>query len=154
MLLYLVRHGEATKEVDDAARGLTERGMREILAIATYARNRRMMVHAIYHSGKKRALQTAQIFAERLEPPKGALESDGLAPLDEPEIWVKRIAWLGDDIMLIGHLPYLSRLAGFLLCGDKENTHLDFNAGGMACLQRFDDGRWALKWLITPDLVS
>lgn len=153
MFLYLVRHGEAKKEVDDAARGLTDKGIREVSQVSAYARDRRIMVSSIYHSGKKRAMQTAQIFSEHLKPGKGASETDGLAPMDEPEKWVKRIAGTGEDIMLVGHLPYMARLAGLLLCGDKENMHLDFKTGGIACLQRLDDGRWELEWMIMPEMV-
>jgi phosphohistidine phosphatase len=154
MFLYLVRHGEAMKGVEDAARGLTDKGMREVSLVAAYARDRHITVGAIYHSGKKRALQTSTIFSEHLKPGKGIFETDGLAPMDEPEKWVKRIAGTVEDIMLIGHLPYLSRFAGLLLCGDKENMHLDFKTGGVACLQRFDDGRWVLEWMIMPEMVS
>jgi phosphohistidine phosphatase len=153
MFLYLVRHGEAKREMEDAARGLTEKGTREVSLVAAHARDRRITVNAIYHSGKKRAMQTAQIFTEHLKPGKGATETEGLAPMDEPEKWVKRIVGTREDIMLVGHLPYLSRLAGLLLCGDKENMHLDFKTGGIACLQRFDDGRWALEWMIMPEMV-
>jgi phosphohistidine phosphatase len=151
MLLYLVRHGEAGREGDDAARGLTDKGFREVSLAAVYARDRYIKVNAIYHSGKRRAMQTAQIFSDHLKPGNGASETDGLAPLDEPEKWAERIAGIWENILLVGHLPYLSRLAGLLLCGDKENMFVDFKTGGIACLQRFDDGHWALEWLIMPE---
>ena len=153
MLLYLMRHGEAGKEGDDAARGLTEKGFKEVSLAAVYARDRHIKMNAIYHSGKRRAMQTAQIFSDHLKPENGVSETDGLAPLDEPEMWAGRIAGIRENIMLIGHLPYLSRLSGLLLCGDKENMFVDFKTGGIACLQRYHDGHWMLAWMIMPDMI-
>ena len=75
MLLYLVRHGEAGREGDDAARGLTDKGFREVSLAAVYARDRYIKVNAIYHSGKRRAMQTAQIFSDHLKPGNGAFET-------------------------------------------------------------------------------
>ena len=108
----------------------------------------------IYHSGKTRAAQTAQIFADYLKPGKGPSQTDSLAPMDDPETWAKRIAGMDEDVMLAGHLPYLARLAGLLLCGDKEKTCVDFKMGGLVCLKRLDDGRWAVEWMIVPEMAG
>jgi hypothetical protein len=61
---------------------------------------------------------------------------------------------MNEDLMLVGHLPYMAKLAGLLLCGDKEKTPIDFKMGGIVCLMRFDDGRWALEWMLVPDMVG
>jgi phosphohistidine phosphatase len=108
----------------------------------------------IYHSGKTRAMQTAQILADHLNPEKGMSETDSLAPMDDPALWAKRIAGMSEDIMLVGHLPYLAKLAGLLLCGDKEKMFIDFKMGGIVCLKRFDDSRWAVGWMIVPEILS
>lgn len=155
MFLYLVRHGEANKQEDDEVRSLTDKGFREASLTADYARDRGVRPEMIYHSKKKRALQTAQIFSGYLKPDKGIAAADGLAPMDEPKLWAARIAEMTKDIMLVGHLPYLARLCGLLLVEDEEKIFLDFKPGGLVCLQRSDDDlEWTLEWMVTPDIVA
>jgi phosphohistidine phosphatase len=154
MFLYLVQHGEAKREEEDPARGLTEKGIQDARNVSAYAEKLNVKASRIYHSGKTRAMQTAQILADHLNPEKGMSETDGLTPMDDPSIWAKRIAGMNEDIMLVGHLPYLAKLAGLLLCGDKEKMFIDFKMGGIVCLKRFDDGRWAVGWIIVPEILS
>jgi phosphohistidine phosphatase len=154
MLLYLVQHGEAKREEEDPARGLTEKGIQDARNVSAYAQKLNVKASRIYHSGKTRAMQTAQILADHLNPEKGMSETDSLAPMDDPALWAKRIAGMSEDIMLVGHLPYLAKLAGLLLCGDKEKMFIDFKMGGIVCLKRFDDSRWAVGWMIVPEILS
>ena len=58
-----------------------------------------------------------------------------------------------DPVMLVGHLPFLARLAGLLVAGDPEVGAVRFRNSGVVCLVR-DEGRWAVGWLVTPDLVA
>lgn len=153
MFLYLVQHGEAKKEEDDPKRGLTDKGYKDVARTAIYVQERGLRLSIIHHSGKTRALQTAQILADYLKPGKGPSPRDAIAPMDDPDVWAGRIAGMNEDLMLVGHLPYMAKLAGLLLCGDKEKTPVDFKTGGIVCLQRFDDGRWALEWMLVPDMV-
>lgn len=154
MLLYLVQHGEARKEEEDPARGLTEKGMDDVWKVAADVRNTITRVSRIFHSGKTRAMQTAQILADHLKPEKDISQTDGLAPMDDPEVWARRLGGMNEDIMLVGHLPYLAKLAGLLLCGDKEKMFVDFKMGGIVCLKRFEDGRWTVEWVIVPEMVT
>lgn len=154
MLLYLVQHGEAKREEEDPSRGLTDKGFRVVARVALFAREHGITVGSILHSGKKRALQTAQIFSDHLRPAGGTEESDSLAPMDDPEVWAGRLTELDEDIMLVGHLPHLAKLGGRLLCGDKEKMFVDFKMGGIVCLKRFNDGRWVMEWMIAPEIVT
>lgn len=154
MLLYLVQHAEAKKEEEDPGRGLTDKGFRDIARTAVYAQGLGVRASTIYHSGKKRAAQTAKVLADYLKPEKGIVGTDGLAPLDDPGTWSKRIAEVNEDIMLVGHLPYLAKLAGLLLCGDKEKMFVDFRMAGIVCLKRVEGGKWALEWMIVPEMIA
>jgi phosphohistidine phosphatase len=154
MLLYLVQHAEAKKEEEDPERGLTDKGFRDIARTAVYAQKLGVGASAIYHSGKKRAAQTAKVLADYLKPEKGIVRTDGLAPMDDPNLWSKRIAEMKEDIIFVGHLPYLTKLAGLLLCGDKEKMFVDFRMAGIVCLKRSDDGKWALEWMVVPEMIS
>lgn len=154
MLLYLVQHGEAKREEDDPQRGLTDKGFKDVARTAVYTQKLGLKVSVIHHSGKTRALQTAQLLADYLKPGKGPFPTDALAPLDDPAVWAGRISGMSEDLMLVGHLPYMARLAGLLLCGDKEKTPIDFKMGGIVCLKRFDDGLWAVEWMIVPEMAG
>lgn len=154
MILYLVQHAEAKSEEEDPSRGLTEKGFQDIKKIAEYVSRFNIRVSRIFHSGKTRALQTARVLADYLKPEKGISETDGLAPLDEPEIWAERISKMDDDIILVGHLPHLGRLSSLILCGGKEKNIIDFKIGGIMCLEKFEDGNWSIEWIITPGVIK
>jgi phosphohistidine phosphatase len=108
---------------------------------------------AIHHSGKARARHTALILADFLRPPEGIRGSGGLGPTDNPEVWYKLLAGMEEDVMLVGHLPLLSRLTGMLLAKDKEETIVDFKMGGMVCLNRIHSEKWQIEWMIIPELI-
>ena len=69
MALYLVQHGHSLSKEVDSEPGLSEQGFREVQLIADMARDHDISVSQIVHSGKKRASQTAHIFADLLQPP-------------------------------------------------------------------------------------
>jgi phosphohistidine phosphatase len=154
MFLYLVRHGEAKKEEEDPERGLTDKGMQDVRKIAAYTEKFNLRVDEIFHSVKARAQQTTKILAEHLKPGKGISQADNLLPMDDPGLWAMRIAGMNEDIMLVGHLPFMAKLAGRLLCENTEKMFIDFKMGGIVCLKRFDDGRWAVEWMLAPEMVQ
>jgi phosphohistidine phosphatase len=154
MLLYLVQHAEAKREEDDPERGLTDKGFRDIARTAMIARDRGVRVNRVFHSGKKRAAQTAETVVTYLRPPGGDLQADGLAPMDDPYVWDERLVSLNEDIMLVGHLPHLARLASLLLCGDTDRNCVNFQMAGIVCMKRSGDGHWAIEWMIVPELMG
>ncbi len=154
MLLYLVQHAEAKREEEDPSRGLTEKGLQDITKVATYAGKLHIAVSKIFHSGKTRALQTAQVLAGYLKPDKGVTEIDGLGPMDDPEIWKDRLSRANEDMVLVGHLPHLGRLSSLLLCGDEEKNIIDFRMGGIVCLKNFEDGHWSVEWMVVPEIIE
>ena len=153
MFLYLVQHGEAKREEEDPERGLTGKGDLDVRKVAAYVKKMNLSVGRIFHSGKTRAMQTAQIFADYLKAEEGASETGSLAPMDDPAIWAKRISEMQENTMLVGHLPHMVKLAGLLLCGDKEKMFIDFKMGSVVCLTRFDDDRWAMEWMLVPEIT-
>jgi phosphohistidine phosphatase len=153
MFLYLVQHAEAQSKEEDPARDLTEKGRQDILKVANFVGNLNLAASHIFHSGKARAATTAQTLASSLKPPTGVADTTGLAPLDDPQIWVDRLAKKDEDIMLVGHLPHLARLAAQLITGDKENTVIHFKMGGLVCLRREEGEKWAVEWMIIPEMI-
>ncbi len=153
MFLYLVRHADAMKEEEDPNRSLSEIGIHDISRIASYVSQLNLHVLRICHSPKLRARQTAEILFEYLKPMKGLSAVDGLSPLDNPSIWIRRLQDTHDDTVLVGHLPHLGLLASKLLCGKAEKNIIAFRTAGIACLYRDDAGIWSLEWVLTPEIV-
>jgi phosphohistidine phosphatase len=151
MFLYLVRHGEAKSAAEDPKQGLSEHGRREAERVASYLSS--LEVHHIFHSTKLRAAQTAEVFTEFVEPREGPTEADSLAPMDDPKVWDNRIDAITDDIMLVGHLPYMSRLASLLLSGDPDRAAFEFRPASVLCLKRHEGNRWAVQWMLGPETV-
>jgi phosphohistidine phosphatase len=153
MFLYLVQHAEAKREEEDPARDLTEKGRVDIENIAHHLKRLNVQVRQILHSGKTRAQSTANVMARHLKPPAGVSEAQGLAPLDDPEICAGPITKMDEDIMLVGHLPHLARLAAILMSGDKERSVVNFQMGGVIRLRRMEAGQWAVDWMVVPGII-
>lgn len=153
MRAYLVQHAKATSEEEHPDRPLTEAGRAEARRVGGYlARAGALSPGRIFHSGETRARQTAEILAASLAPPIPPEEEDGLAPLDDPASWAGRLAEATDEIMLVGHMPHMARLAGLLVSGDAGARPVFFRNGGVVCLERGDEG-WGLRWAVTPEVA-
>ncbi|HLC14830.1 MAG TPA: phosphohistidine phosphatase SixA [Thermodesulfovibrionia bacterium] len=153
MFLYLVQHGEAKKEQEDSARPLSEKGLMDVRRTAAYLSGLHIKIDEIFHSGKLRAKQTAEILSETLVPANGLSITDGLAPSDDPAIWVERLKDVKNDIILAGHLPHLGKLTSSLLCGDSNKNIVAFRMAGVVCLKRDDDKVWSLQWMVIPEIM-
>ena len=152
MKLYLVQHGEAKIKSEDPQRPLTERGREDVARVAAFAANAGLQVGQIRHSGKRRAEETASILAEHLSPAEGVVAIPGLAPKDDVRPVAEALQGEARPVMLVGHLPFLDRLASLLVTGDAGRSVVRFRMGGIVCLVR-EDEKWAIGWMITPDLM-
>ncbi len=152
MRVYLVQHGEAVPKAEDPQRPLTEKGAATVRRIGDFLyRCTRLVVPEIVHSGKLRAAETAEILARCLNAAYNS--APGLAPNDDPHVWQGRLQEREKDVMLVGHLPHLDRLASLLLAGDAERSFVVFRNAGVLCLLR-EEGLWRLEWLLTPSLLE
>jgi len=154
MQLYLVQHAQAKNEAEDPQRSLTKEGKQIALRMAGFAARRNITVAEIWHSEKLRARQTAEIFAEAIPPQAGMHEKPGLGPLEDVTPLVSALAGARDNLMIVGHLPHLSRLASRLLCQDETKTIVAFQMAGIVRLDREGAGEWSLRWIVAPELVA
>ena len=153
MHLYLVQHGAAKSEAEDPHRGLTNEGRRDVERIAKFLVPLRLCLDRIEHSGKLRARQTAEIRAAHLRPAEGTHEISGLAPNDDVgPVWV-RLQQATENLMLVGHLPHLSRLTSRLLGLDSDRAVVRFQMAGVVRLDRDEVGQWEVSWVFPPELV-
>jgi len=149
MALYLVQHGKNLSKDVDPEKGLSDEGKNEVRAIAALAKEYRLHVSAIRHSGKKRARETAEIFSGFLGV-QGKLEKmEGLAPLDDVTQLDLKAA---ENLMLVGHLPFMEKLASYLVAGAPDRPPVvKFQNGGIVCLDRdAETDSWYLKWTMLP----
>ncbi|MGA2400097.1 MAG: phosphohistidine phosphatase SixA [Syntrophobacteraceae bacterium] len=151
MALYLVQHGQSLSKEQDPEQGLSREGRADVNRIAEVARSYGVRPAAIKHSGKKRARQTAAIFAESLLGESSEAEPiSGINPLDDA-VSVAKTLKTGDNLMLVGHLPFMERLTGFLVTGLAERLVFKFQNGGIVCLDKNPDAQWwFIKWTLMP----
>jgi phosphohistidine phosphatase len=150
MELYLVRHGEAEANVPDAAGGgpaLSETGLAHARRCADFAARLGVRVAEIRHSDRVRAIQTALEFERALGCPRRQVV--GLGPDDDINPLRREAAGLQQNVMVVGHLPYLGRIAGALLAQDESMPVVVFHPASLIRLDRRDDARWSLQ-LVMP----
>jgi len=148
---YLVRHGDAQSAQVDPQRPLSARGRAEVAELAQLALSRDVQVAEIRHSGILRAQETAAILAGYLNPPDGVHPSAGLLPEDDPAIAKVELDAAGQPIMLVGHLPYVGRLAALLVMGNAAQSIGEFSPATMVCCTKIG-ARWRIEWQIAPSL--
>ncbi len=151
MKLYLVQHAEAKEKEEDPDRPLSEKGLDDIEKMANFLKGK-VRVARILHSGKLRAKQTAERLNESIQSSEGIKEVDDLAPLDDPKIWEKKLRDEEKNVMIVGHLPYLGKLAGLLLVNDQNRIIINFKMGGIVCLEKNAD--WSVDWMLTPQILE
>jgi phosphohistidine phosphatase len=154
MQLYLVQHGEAKPEHEDPQRGLAEQGWATVEHVARFLEPLKLTPRVIEHSDKLRARQTAEILAARLYPPEGTRQVAGIAPNDPVESMVERLKREAEPLMIVGHLPYLSRLVSRLLGLPPDHLAVRFRMGGIVRLGRDEYGQWAIEWALPPEAIG
>ncbi|HXX23162.1 MAG TPA: phosphohistidine phosphatase SixA [Terriglobia bacterium] len=153
MHLYLVQHGAAKSEAEDPHRCLTDEGRRDVERMARSLAPLRLGLDRIEHSEKLRARQTAEILVAHLQAAEGTHGISGLAPNDDVEpVWV-RLQQATKNLMLVGHLPHLSRLTSRLLGLDSDRAVVRFQMAGVVRLDRDEVGHWEVRWVFPPELV-
>lgn len=149
MELFLVRHGEAKAEHEDPRRPLSDPGREGVEKVARALAAKKIMVAEILHSDKLRAKETAEILARSVAPRAGVRQIRGLSPQDDPWLAKGELDAASEPLMLVGHLPHISRLASLLVNGDPERQVVDFQPAAVVCLSRAGDA-WEVRWNLTP----
>jgi phosphohistidine phosphatase len=153
MRLYLVQHGEAVPEDVDPARTLTASGRADIAGIAGFLAPAGVRVERVMHSGKLRAEQTAAILAAALAPKLTPEARAGLNPNDSTDGVAREAGAWDQDVMLVGHLPFMARLASRLVAGREDAGVVAFRPGSVLCLERADQQPWTIAWMVRPELL-
>lgn len=143
-MIVLVHHAAALGPEVDPMRPISAPGRAAAARLAAEAAARGVRPEVIWHSGKLRARQTAELFWHACNPLAAFSATRGLQPVDPPGWMRDQLA--GDDrsILIVGHMPHLSRLL-HVLRGDPPDSAPDFPLHGCVALER-DGERWKELW--------
>jgi len=155
MALFLVQHGKCNSKEKDPEKGLSPLGIEEIQRLAPVAKGYKVPVSRIFHSGKKRTRQTAELYHQALEPDIPPAVMTGINPLDDVRNFAASLD-PGADWMVVGHMPFMERLVSFLTTGNDGMMVYKFQNAGIVCLDARkddnDDWDWFIKWTLNPKI--
>ena len=151
-VLYLVRHAEAASSYSsggsDWDRPLTPKGKEVFRELATGV-DAEAAIEFIYHSPRRRAVETAQILGEVVSLRDDQAET--IEWLNDAFLFVQLRELLQlsvhENMAVVGHEPSMSRMAN-LLCGRDD---VRFSPGSVAIIELHntcDEGRCVLRSLV------
>jgi len=153
MKVYLIQHGEAVSKDIDPDRSLSDPGRADVNAIARFLRGAGVHPRAVWHSGKTRAQQTADLITQTLAAGDALQAVEGINPNDDVRSFAQRLNELSADTLVVGHLPFMAKLVAQLVVGDQERAVVSFEPGSAVCLERDAEGVWSLAWMVRPALL-
>ena len=78
----------------------------------------------------------------------------GIAPNDSTRDLRDFIEGISEDLMVVGHLPFMERMVSHLLAGTPDAIAVAFEPGTVVSLDCQESHRWALNWMIRPSLLA
>lgn len=154
MRLYLVQHGEALGKAVDPQRPLSEQGEQDVRTMADVLGAAGVHVERVWHSGKRRAEQTAAALAKQVLKKGRIEETAGINPNDSVQEFASDADYWKDDTLVVGHLPFMSRLVSLLIIGDPQREIVSYQPGSVVCLERSSTEEWTLQWMVRPDMLA
>jgi len=147
MWLYLVHHGDAVPPDVDPRRPLSTSGRQASEQLAERAAERGARPALIWHSGKLRARQTAELFWRSCNPFAELRAVPGLQPADFPGLLRDQLFGEPRDVMAVGHMPNVVRVLALLTTGSPDGE-VRFPPHGIVALQREGESgaAWIERW--------
>jgi len=163
MKLFLMRHGHAAADSDDARRTLSSRGTEATRRVAAFLKTSGAVsaVQEIWYSQLVRARQTAELLREEMGLEARLVETAGLRPGDDPVAVADRLERLDHGLLIVGHEPQLGALATLLVRGKQSPVGFVVKKSTVIALERTGGRhkksgrtRWSVIWQLSPDLLS
>jgi phosphohistidine phosphatase len=147
--IYLIQHAEAVSEKEDPARPLSDEGKVTMEKVGALAARLRIKPDLIFHSG---------ILARNLGLLDRVHEKEGLGPLDPvgPVVeWLKEAARGLSGVAIVGHLPFLDKLASLLVIKQENLSVVSFQNGAIwKLVPKADGATYAVHWVVTKQLAE
>ena len=141
MEVWILRHAKAEEGgpgTPDEERALTPAARKRMKAAAQSIVRLEPRFDAILTSPLRRARQTAEPVAQALDQEKGLIETVALAPGADPREILREVEQRKcKRALLVGHMPHLGKLLGYLLTG-RPNTPVEVKKGALARVE-FED---------------
>lgn len=150
MRIYLMQHGHSLPENIDPNRGLSEQGKKETRKIGWFLKKRNIKIATAWHSSKLRSKQTAQIISEYLHPAK-LVERNDINPNDPVERFPREIEKTGEELLIVGHLPFLQKLCSEILADSSSYDLVSFKNSGVICIE--NGGDYKILWVVVPEIA-
>jgi phosphohistidine phosphatase len=146
-MIYLVHHADAVGPEVDTQRPLSTVGRMHIERLAGEVAARGVKPEAIWHSGKLRAKQTAEVLRRACYPLAEFAAIRGLQPMDPPSWITDPLTGETREVMLVGHMPNLQRVLTLLVTG-RDEPPLEFPQHGVVALDRVGES-WEERWRLS-----
>lgn len=149
-----MQHGVALTKEEDPERPLTTAGRRAVDDVAARAGSAGVHVDVVLHSDLLRAEQTARILADavgaqEVKTQRGLRPADPVAPVAAE---LDRID--AESVAVVGHLPFLDRLAALLVAEDEQAQVLRFHNAALVRLVPKDEADgYRVDWVLVPELA-
>ena len=154
MTLIIVRHGQASDNIEDDKRVLTKKGREEALSAGRYLKDLNTDPQYIIHSNKKRSSQTAMIIAELLGATDRLYMQENAGPDGNVEDILDIVLNTDATVIIVSHIPFVNILSAYLLSDNIVNEHFRFQTGAMLILDRTADNQWTASKFINPTDVT
>ena len=148
MAMYFVQHGWSLSKEINPDRPLSDDGRKEVERISIHMKEVGIKIDKIYHSGKTRAEQTAQIFTDNIGD-GNVYELRGMSPNDDVKVFASSLN--KDNTMYVGHLPHMGKLVSYLVTGNENAGVMKFTNGGVVCLEKKNDN-YHIEWYLIPTM--
>lgn len=162
VVLYLIRHARAADRSDtypdDSLRPLTDQGETQAQQLANLLAAKAIYFDWLISSPYTRARQTAAPLtarAERQTTLETLATADYTALLRDVQELVAANAPRPPQLALVGHEPYLSELASYLLTGDPDGVFVDVKKAAMLSFRgKLAAGEMTLEMLVPYGLYK
>jgi phosphohistidine phosphatase len=151
MQLFLLRHAEAEDDpTNDERRALTAKGEKQARSVGRFCRSHSVIPEIVLSSPLRRAEETARIFARELDLQNAVHLEEFLRPGLTLESMFSGLEKYPEkaSILLVGHEPDFSKLAGSLIGTRAQNVRFRKATLMSVNLLKMESGAGAIDFLI------
>lgn len=144
-----MRHGEAAQTSQNSEQVLTLNGRTGIENLAKRLNGKNLQLAQVFHSGKARAQQTADIICSALCPGVTPRILDNIKPDDNPAAILPEIYGWNENSLITSHLPFIPHLVTLLTATNVHLNSINYDPGTFICLEKINNV-WAINWVEVP----
>ncbi|MFW5709954.1 MAG: SixA phosphatase family protein [Bacteroidota bacterium] len=137
MISILVQHGKNISKEENPDKPLSVKGREQIQNLVNFLTVIKWYPERIIHSGKLRAAETAEILGKGTGCTRIEVE-EYLNPKDEPDRLVNELIKTDDNILVVGHMPFLDEFVKKITMS-TENDIIDITHGSPLMIAKKDN---------------